>query len=842
MIIEEFVITNFGRHKEVHFVCGAPVIGVLGPNGVGKSTILDAIEYAITGDVRDDIGSYVRHGQGNASVMLKFTKNGMPGKIFRQFGKTPKRELTWDGKTIKLAKEVDSTMASIFGADKHAIANAVFINQGMLDKILFAKDAERQQMFIKLVNMAFCSQRQHIIEGKIKRLEQTIVDLGPALDAATFQFEESKKAHTQAEEVSKTMPSYVEQYQFCERYITAERELRNTLNRMASLETEKAGTAPKLQELLDAWGEPTFERAQYIMSCREADLRQTEADLATWRSIKSEFSHYDRISTDIQNHTRVITAHNNRLRELNPNGLTEAQMQAEVNSLQTRIDTQEKRQRRLEDIEKHKVRLLQYQTGLAELAEPPATWEQLNERWNRISAEVTATNAVETMLKQQEEVASCSKKDGVITKDSAGHATCGKCGLKVANPDALTPAAIKAIKDSIDLSRARTTEETESYNRDKATWEEHYKQQQALNASIQTTKDSIAACEKEIEGVVVEDLEVLRGQHQIYTNMKATVPELVRTIKNMSDDVGRWMKGRQELKLAAANLARRSEYTDANDALKEQARKQLSDRVEKYRADVQEMTRLHTLLGSINTQMEQHQLAKTTNENIINAPMPPVVLELFGVLGGNLEAVKAELSARNSARDQAIGRTEQALLAMQGAEKAYKDLVKRVETDVEKRKIVDDLRLLRDLMSNDGLPMAVVNYHFRFLAHLTQEALNQLDANFSIMLDTENPLSFKFVRLDESEHEPLPMTKLSGGQRMRLCTAFLIAVQQRLVKEVGLLVLDEPSTHLDEQGAESLAELLSTLAVKLQHTEIQIIVSDHHTALKKCFSKVLEVA
>ena len=77
---------------------------------------------------------------------------------------------------------------------------------------------------------------------------------------------------------------------------------------------------------------------------------------------------------------------------------------------------------------------------------------------------------------------------------------------------------------------------------------------------------------------------------------------------------------------------------------------------------------------------------------------------------------------------------------------------------------------------------------------------------------------------------------------MRLCTAFLIAVQQRLVREVGLLVLDEPSTHIDQTGVDSLAEMLRTLGSQLRNTETQIFVSDHHPSLKNCFTRVLELA
>ena len=126
MIIKELQLRRFGRHEALDCQTNAPVIGLSGENGVGKSTVMEAIKFAITGETTDNLDSYVKNCKGNGSVLVRFTKNGREGSIFRQIGSTAKRALEWDGKTIKGAKEVDAIMAEIFGADKKAIANAVF--------------------------------------------------------------------------------------------------------------------------------------------------------------------------------------------------------------------------------------------------------------------------------------------------------------------------------------------------------------------------------------------------------------------------------------------------------------------------------------------------------------------------------------------------------------------------------------------------------------------------------------------------------------------------------------------------------------------------------------------
>jgi ABC-type multidrug transport system ATPase subunit len=61
--------------------------------------------------------------------------------------------------------------------------------------------------------------------------------------------------------------------------------------------------------------------------------------------------------------------------------------------------------------------------------------------------------------------------------------------------------------------------------------------------------------------------------------------------------------------------------------------------------------------------------------------------------------------------------------------------------------------------------------------------------------------------LDLEAQAGLPMGRLSSGQRQRLCVGLA------LFTESELLILDEPTTHLDSATAERLLELISTYSV-----------------------------
>jgi ABC-type multidrug transport system ATPase subunit len=61
--------------------------------------------------------------------------------------------------------------------------------------------------------------------------------------------------------------------------------------------------------------------------------------------------------------------------------------------------------------------------------------------------------------------------------------------------------------------------------------------------------------------------------------------------------------------------------------------------------------------------------------------------------------------------------------------------------------------------------------------------------------------------LDLEAQAGLPVGRLSSGQRQRLCVGLA------LFTESELLILDEPTTHLDSATAERLLELISTYSV-----------------------------
>jgi DNA repair exonuclease SbcCD ATPase subunit len=113
--------------------------------------------------------------------------------------------------------------------------------------------------------------------------------------------------------------------------------------------------------------------------------------------------------------------------------------------------------------------------------------------------------------------------------------------------------------------------------------------------------------------------------------------------------------------------------------------------------------------------------------------------------------------------------------------------------------------------------------------------LNLLDANF-VIRPCRDALSYEFLRSDDADDAWLDITRLSGGQKVKLSTAFLISVQETICKDVNFLVLDEPSTHLDEPSVNALGALFTSLATRMDNGNGQIWIVDHHFSLRSACS------
>ena len=73
--------------------------------------------------------------------------------------------------------------------------------------------------------------------------------------------------------------------------------------------------------------------------------------------------------------------------------------------------------------------------------------------------------------------------------------------------------------------------------------------------------------------------------------------------------------------------------------------------------------------------------------------------------------------------------------------------------------------------------------------------------------------------------------RCSAGQKVLASLIIRLALAETFSANCGIIALDEPTTNLDRQNIESLADALGNLVVKRAHTNFQLIIITHDQEL-----------
>lgn len=743
MLIEKIELKNFGIHRDLCFEPGRTgnVVGLLGANGSGKSTILEALKYAFTGDLAGTLESYrSANSSENGRVDVRFLKDGVRGEISRQVGSGRLRSsFKWgDDAVITAKKTLDAKLEEILGVDKKALSNAIFLPQGKLDNLLFGTKAEREELFVKLVNMSYCQRRSEVLALKSKKLKSEIVDMEATIIEAEHNLAIAETDEKQLSDDLSSLHDYSKDIE-----ILYEKE---------KLENDVSTSTMYLTE----------EQANLTLSKKE--VANFKEGLEVFRA---GMGYEDSMSYDDMLESRKVMYN------------TLVHRRTEVVENINKIQNYEKLEQRLktveEDIEKTKTDLNDLFSKKTTFTVTQEELDELRTQTGELKFEADQTekwrNKLVALLGGETTTAVCPV---CLTTTHAEHfQDISEFDTMVANRQKALQAVQTVLEDKTKSYIASKNEET------------------TRSTALEQTTFRLGTLTKE-KTRITEELREYEDVNVAEKSDKAVLETLQKSISELADENERFHETKTNWKNSRNNV-------EKSEVAIEKTKVLLRDLTEKLR---------------------------TLEEKVEDTTELPL----------------EEMKARQSLRDKVSGRLEQAQATLTDARRRYEELLAKREKDGRVLEIVKDIDVLSDIFARKGLPREYVYMKFRKLMEKTQSNLNVLSADFTITCDEEDSLSFRFQRHDGSEHVELPMSKLSGGQRVRLCTAFLLACQKELVSDVGLMTFDEPSTHLDDEGVENLQTLFETLQRLFKESEYQIWISDHHPDLEKSFNKTLKLS
>jgi len=160
MIIESMVMKNFKSHRnsKIEFNTGISII--MGGNGAGKSSILEAVSFALFKQHSGKkIEQLITIGQTKMSVELEFISNGRKYRVLRQRSKNvskAKIEILEGGAFQPLSsgdKQVTDEVQGLLEMDGDLFLNAVYVRQGEIANLVDKTPAEKKQVIGKLLGI-----------------------------------------------------------------------------------------------------------------------------------------------------------------------------------------------------------------------------------------------------------------------------------------------------------------------------------------------------------------------------------------------------------------------------------------------------------------------------------------------------------------------------------------------------------------------------------------------------------------------------------------------------------------------------------------------------------------
>jgi len=189
--IERVRLVNFLSHRDSVLEFDPHVNVIIGENGSGKSSILEAIYYALYGDaLRGSASSlFRREGTrtlGRLRVLLEFEAGGRRYSVHREASlvgrsaKTTECRLEDLGSRRILAEgptAVKQEIMRLVGVDDKTFRSSVFVPQGEIGRLLEEGPSERRRLFMELIGISDLDKLHDILKSLEKSFRKRVEDL-----------------------------------------------------------------------------------------------------------------------------------------------------------------------------------------------------------------------------------------------------------------------------------------------------------------------------------------------------------------------------------------------------------------------------------------------------------------------------------------------------------------------------------------------------------------------------------------------------------------------------------------------------------------------------------------
>ncbi len=821
---------------------GMHVVCLSGPNGHGKSALLDAMTWALWGKARsrqdDDL---IRHGATAMLVDFEFLledqryrvrrervrRRGRQGRTVLEFYVWDSHREDWRPLTETSVRDTQHRILQTLKLDYDTFITSAYLKQGRADRFTTMRPAERKAVLAEILRLdqyttweERARQQSRVLEARIQSIEHQIASLQEEIAREDSCRQALTEAEAELTELEQRLKTAEEQERLLntqrEMLLQAREEFRQQQARVKTLEADIA-------------------QAQAEKARVTSQLRQVEALLARRETIEAQYEEWQRLRAEedawnerLRQHVRLQEA----LREAQMawNAARE-QLTREISRLEQELSTL---QQHLAAEATVQHQLAEAQERLTYLTQQEETLHTARERLQTLQEERAVLREQLKRLKQDMQ----ELRERLDRLESArAEATCPLCGqpltaVHLQQMVAQLEREGQAKKQAYTQGRERlqVVEQTiqqlqqeirqlEARLKERTRWQRQHATAEATLESIQEAKARVQ--------VVSQQLDTARSQLTNGTfaqKEQARLAEVQHALAELGYDAQAHEQVRQRLlSLADAETL----YRQLQQA--EERRQELQVRLTHIQ---EQIDRWHQRL----TEERQALAAKQARLEAL-----PDVEQAWRQQVATVEALSEEV-ARARTR---LGALRQELVAIQQQKQRLQELTAQRQQAQRERAIYKDLA---EAFGKRGLQAMIIEAVLPELEAETNRLLARMtDGRMSIQLKTQRARASGegvIETLDIEIADELgvrPYELFSGGEAFRINFALRVALSKLLARRAGArlrsLFIDEGFGSQDAAGRLRLVDAINAIQEEFD----LIVVITHIEELKDMFPVRIEV-
>ncbi len=845
-------LVNVKSYKDVTIRFVEGVNAIIGENGAGKTTILEAIGFALFNTLQYNISDFLRRGERRAEIRVRI----LNPKDEREYEIVRRIE---DGKTVEYYVRDAETGVRLEGAEgvagvvewvkdafgfeidpKTVFENAIGVAQGKIISQFLESPSVRDKIFSPLIGVdgyrkAYEKSREYerYLESKLISVERDLIALRK--DVENLRILESRLKELEVEE--KRLKEELNKIQIS-RVEVELRRLEELKEEIAKLKLKRSTLSTRLNGLEESVEE------------LEAELEAISNAKETLEELKEDYERYLNVEKRLEELERVRRDLEGKMEKLRKIELRLERLKAEIEELERSLEEIERCEEELGRIEEMAKREEELLLKLREIEIAEKRLEGLKGEISRVEEELSRLRKeLEDVKKEKRKIEDMesqlakippdveSKRDKALRilakinqaiKNEVSQlekAKTGKCPILNEDCERIKTASKKMVE------RIRALERKKKEIEDKLKiLEELCKKKRLLEEMLSVSKTRVEAKEKIEESLRMKEelLETLRNELEEVMGVVSTKDEIKRELEEV--------KGAMERKIALMEKIRkkesvRRELEEKREEIERLSRSLPEDVEGRLRAVVGEIERLRETMSSLKNSYERYLEMKRTLERekeITNRlrrmrkEVEKIRMELSEVdekLGklegewdeGNYNDLRRKVEEMRERKARIEGmlanveRQKRTLLEDIERCRVSKEKLKKLES--EEKKLKEKLKFVKDL--REIFRKAIPEITKAYVEAVSVEA-NRIfceimgDYNWELRWTEDFGIKAKYMGRE------IDFAQMSGGEQICASLAIRLALL-KVLSNVRMVFFDEPTQNMDETRRRNFAMQLSRI-------------------------------